>query len=79
MESGKVKWFNSKKGFGFVSSRDGDFFCHFSNILGQPEGHRNLHVNDLVKFEVGTRPDGRPQAINITVTRPALKATAVAA
>lgn len=51
MVKGKVKWFNSKKGFGFITPESGeDVFVHFSEI--QAEGFRNLEEGDDVEFEV---------------------------
>lgn len=51
MAKGKVKWFNSKKGYGFISADSGeDVFVHFSEI--QAEGFRNLEEGDEVEFEV---------------------------
>ena len=48
---GKVKWFNNSKGFGFISSDDGnDCFVHFSSIKG--DGFKSLAENDRVEFEV---------------------------
>ena len=49
---GKVKWFNDKKGFGFVTQDDGkdDCFVHFSSIMG--EGFRTLAEGDEVEFDV---------------------------
>ncbi len=51
MAVGKVKWFDSKKGFGFIEQENGeDVFVHFSNIAGN--GFRNLEDGDEVEFEV---------------------------
>jgi CspA family cold shock protein len=51
MPKGKVKWFNSKKGYGFITSEDGkEIFVHFSSIQG--EGHKTLREGDEVKFEI---------------------------
>ncbi len=48
---GRVKWFDSKKGFGFIESEEGnDVFVHFSAIQGS--GFRNLEEGDEVEFEV---------------------------
>ena len=63
---GKVKWFNSAKGYGFISQPDGqvkdDVFVHFSMILG--DGFRNLEEGDEVEFELVDGPKG-PQAGNV--------------
>ncbi|ABY69291.1 MULTISPECIES: cold shock domain-containing protein CspD [Actinobacillus] len=52
MEVGIVKWFNSAKGFGFITSDnvEGDIFAHFSEI--QSEGYRSLKVGQKVQFEL---------------------------
>ncbi len=48
---GRVKWFDSKKGYGFIESEDGkDVFVHFSAISGS--GFRNLEEGEEVEFEV---------------------------
>ena len=57
MERGTVKWFNSAKGFGFISRKDGeDVFVHYKAIVG--EGYRNLNEGDAVEFEVERGPKG---------------------
>jgi CspA family cold shock protein len=55
---GKVKWFDSKKGFGFIEKEDGsgDVFVHYSDLLG--EGYRTLKEGDRVKFEISKTPKG---------------------
>jgi len=51
LETGKVKWFNEKKGFGFIEQEDGpDLFVHYSAI--ESEGFKTLNENDEVSFEV---------------------------
>ncbi|MEK6765337.1 MAG: cold-shock protein [Planctomycetota bacterium] len=51
MPSGTVKWFNDKKGFGFISREDGDdVFVHHSSI--QSDGFRSLAEGDKVEFEL---------------------------
>jgi len=63
METGTVKWFNSSKGYGFISREEGsDLFVHFKAIEG--EGYRSLDEGDRVQFEVGQGPKG-PQATNV--------------
>ena len=68
MPTGKVKWFNGEKGYGFIEQDDGgsDLFVHFSAIQG--DGYRNLNEGDLVEFEVGQGQKG-PQARNVLVTQ----------
>ncbi len=51
MSEGKVKWFNPRKGYGFISSTDGpDVFVHYTAIDGS--GFRSLAEGDQVEFEV---------------------------
>ncbi|WP_142415518.1 cold-shock protein [Hathewaya massiliensis] len=61
--TGTVKWFNSEKGFGFITTEEGnDVFAHFSQI--QKEGFKTLEEGQKVSFEVVQGPKG-PQAENI--------------
>lgn len=63
MERGKVKWFNSDKGFGFIERDNGDdVFVHFSAIQG--EGYKSLEEGQEVEFEVESGQRG-PQATNV--------------
>jgi len=66
MPTGRVKWFSSEKGYGFIEPDDGgpDVFCHYSEIEGQ--GFRSLYENDRVEYELGQGRKG-PQAMNIKV------------
>jgi cold shock protein len=60
---GKVKWFNEKKGFGFIERDEGeDVFVHFSAITGS--GFRTLAEGQRVEFEVEKGPKGL-QASNV--------------
>jgi CspA family cold shock protein len=66
MASGKVKWFNESKGFGFLSQDDGgpDVFVHFSAI--KQEGFKTLTEGQPVEFEIQSDAKG-PRAANVTV------------
>ncbi len=67
MAEGKVKWFSSEKGYGFIANDEGgdDVFVHFSAI--QADGFRTLNEGDEVTFEVEQGPKG-PQARNVVIT-----------
>jgi CspA family cold shock protein len=61
--TGTVKWFNSEKGYGFISHEGGpDVFVHYSAIQGA--GYRNLEQDQQVEFEVTDGQKG-PQATNV--------------
>ena len=63
MSEGTVKWFNDKKGFGFIETTEqGDVFVHYSAITG--EGFRSLSEGDRVAFDVERGAKG-PQALNV--------------
>ena len=60
---GKVKWFNSTKGFGFITTEEGkDVFVHFSAI--KMDGYKSLDENEEVEFDVVEGEKG-PQAANV--------------
>ena len=64
MNRGTVKWFNERKGFGFIAREDNDedVFVHYSAIVS--EGFKTLHEGDEVTFEIQEGPKGL-QATNV--------------
>jgi len=63
MPTGKVKWFNQKKGYGFiVNDEGGDVFVHHTAISG--EGFRTLNEGDSVSFDIEEEEKG-PKAANV--------------
>jgi CspA family cold shock protein len=63
MASGKVKWFDTKKGFGFIQQEGGpDVFVHYTSISGN--GFKNLEEGQTVEFELVDSPKG-PKASNV--------------
>jgi CspA family cold shock protein len=65
MANGTVKWFNEKKGFGFIEQDDGpDVFVHHTGI--NTTGFKTLNEGDNVTFDVEQGPKG-PKAINVIV------------
>ena len=79
MPEGKVKWFNPKKGYGFIEGPDGsDIFVHYSSIAGN--GYKTLGENDVVSFDIVESEKG-PRAENIvnkTHTKSAAKSASEA-
>ncbi len=64
MKTGTVKWFNAKKGFGFISDEEGnDVFVHYSALL--MDGFKVLEEGDQVEYEVVEGEKG-PQAANVS-------------
>ncbi len=63
MAEGKVKWFNEKKGFGFIENDEGgDVFVHFSAISG--DGFKTLYEGQRISFDIEQGKKG-PAAVNV--------------
>lgn len=62
--TGTVKWFNSSKGYGFISSENGDVFVHYQSIQG--DGFKTLEDGQKVEFEI-LETDKGPQAKDVNV------------
>ena len=72
METGKVKWFNNGKGYGFISREGGeDLFVHFKSIVS--DGYKSLKEGDAVQFDVEQGAKGL-QAVNVSLTAAASQA-----
>jgi CspA family cold shock protein len=68
MASGKVKWFDNKRGYGFIAQDAGqDVFVHHSSIKGN--GYKTLVEGEMVQFELVPSDKG-PKAVNVERTRP---------
>ena len=63
---GRVKWFDDKRGYGFITSEAGeDVYVHYTAVV--KEGYRTLKHNWRVEFEVATDDNGREEARNVVV------------
>ena len=69
MNTGRVKWFHERKGYGFILPDDGgdDLFVHQSEI--QSEGRASLEENQKVEYEIGEGVKGGPCATNVRPCR----------
>jgi len=68
MSEGKVKWFNPRKGYGFIGTEDGrDVFVHYADIAA--DGFKTLDEGDEVSFDVVDGEKG-PRARNVTLLSP---------
>jgi len=65
MATGRVKWFDDRKGYGFIEQEDGgqDVFVHFSALQG--DGYKTLDEGQQVQFDIVTGEKG-PPAANVT-------------
>ena len=64
MNKGTVKWFNSRKGYGFITGEDGaDVFVHYTEIVA--DGYRSLDEGAAVTYDVATDDKGRTVARNV--------------
>jgi CspA family cold shock protein len=67
MASGKIKWFDNKRGWGFIAQEAGqDVFVHYSSIIGS--GYKTLREGDEVSYEL-TESDKGPKAQNVQRTQ----------
>lgn len=65
MSTGKVKWFNAEKGYGFITTDEGnDIFVHYTSIVA--DGYRTLEEGQPVSFEI-VEGDRGQQASNVSV------------
>lgn len=71
MSEGTVKWFNEKKGYGFIRPRNArkDVFVHVTDVMDS--GYSTLYEKDFVEFEVVEDDQGRKRACNIVAYEPA--------
>lgn len=69
MAKGTVKWFDKKKGYGFITPDDGsaDIFVHYSAIQGGEDEFKIIYEGDIVKYEISEGKKGQ-QASNVTIT-----------
>ena len=65
---GRVKWFDDKRGYGFITTEEGlDVYVHYTAILTDGDGYRTLKHNWRVDFEIVTADDGREEARSVVV------------
>ena len=65
---GRVKWFDDKRGYGFITGDDGrDTYVHFTHI--QVEGFRSLKHNQVVEYDIERLEDGKEEARNVVIKR----------
>lgn len=66
---GTVCWFDSKRGYGFITQEDNkpDLFVHFSDV--NAEGFKTLYKGQKVSYSLGVNKHGAPKAINVVVLK----------
>lgn len=62
---GKVKWFDTQKGFGFIISDSVEYFVHHTGVL--QSGPKHLNPGDIVDFETSKDDSGRKIAVNVSI------------
>jgi len=62
---GKVKWFDTQKGYGFIIASDVEYFVHHTGIL--QSGPKHLNPGDIVDFEISKDSTGRQIATNVSL------------
>jgi CspA family cold shock protein len=71
LTSGTVKWFNGRKGYGFITPEEGaDVFVHYSALSGSADEYKTLNENDKVEFDTVEGQKGL-QATNVVITEKA--------
>jgi CspA family cold shock protein len=68
MPSGRVKFFNTDRGYGFIAPDDGGFFVHVHDV--EIAGIKTLVAGQLVAYVVGLARDGRSKAVNLRLLNP---------
>jgi len=56
--TGKVKWFDDAKGYGFIETEEGDVFVHYSSIVSSVPGRKSLYEGQEVELDVTPGPKG---------------------
>ena len=71
LTKGTVKWFNGRKGYGFITPEEGaDVFVHYSALSGRDDEFKTLNENDEVEFDTTEGQKGL-QAVNVVITEKA--------